>query len=139
MNDTKMTLPELCFAVHPTDRTLIIIKREQDGYFPADPAKWPRHDGDTVEAQARRANDRMGVTTAQRMAMEMGSIAGWNVPGAKVVPHLGRALVEDLNTVDKTLGDEAHKMLKNGATYEEVRDRFKAIVIAAEPLREGAN
>ena len=32
--------------------------------------------------EADRLNERMGVTPAQRLAMEIGSMAGWDVPGA---------------------------------------------------------
>lgn len=72
-------LPELCFSVLPSTGALICIKRGESGYYPSD---W-----DTgVPAQNRELadynNQRLGVTGAQRLAMEAGSMHGWDCPAA---------------------------------------------------------
>lgn len=129
-------LPETCFAQHIMDDSLILIRRGESGFVPA-ADKWPPVPGEPIEAQVRRLNERMGVTTAQRMAMVMGSIAGrFDLPGAHPDQHLGRAFVEDLNSVEPTLGYEASTMLRDGATYEQVRDRFKSIMMQAQVCRD---
>lgn len=128
-------LPETAFAQHIMDDTLILIRRGESGFVPAGD-KWPPVPGEPIEAQVRRLNEAMGVTTAQRMAMVMGSIAGrFDIPGAHPDTHLGRAFAEDLASVHPDLGREATQMLRDGATYENVRDRFKAIYEAAEAGR----
>jgi hypothetical protein len=68
-------LPDLCY-VHipgkPVGQHIGIVKRGEEGYYPAP--------GMTLAA-ADRKNEVMGVTHAQREAMQVGSMFGWNVPG----------------------------------------------------------
>ena len=72
-------LPELCFSVLPSTGALICIKRGESGYYPSD---WDT--GDPVQNQelADYNNQRLGVTAAQRLAMEAGSMHGWDCPAA---------------------------------------------------------
>ena len=72
-------LPELCFSTLPGTGALICIKRGESGYCPSD---WSTDDPAQNRELADYNNDRLGVTQAQRMAMECGSIHGWAVPGA---------------------------------------------------------
>ena len=72
-------LPELCFSTLPGTGALICIKRGESGYCPSD---WSTDDPAQNRELADYNNDRLGVTQAQRMAMECGSIHGWDVPGA---------------------------------------------------------
>ena len=51
----------------------------ESGYYPSE---WETGDKERNVEEADRLNERMGVTPAQRMAMEIGSMAGWDVPGA---------------------------------------------------------
>ena len=72
-------LPELCFSTLASTGQLICIKRGGSGYYPS-----PRDTGNkerNVEL-ADELNENLGVTPAQRQAMEIGSMAGWDVPGA---------------------------------------------------------
>ena len=72
-------LPELCFSVLPATGELICIKRGESGYYPSD---WSTDDKEQNVELADYNNERLGVTPEQRQAMEVGSMAGWDVPGA---------------------------------------------------------
>lgn len=72
-------LPELCFSVLPGTGDLICIKRGENGYYPSD---WSTDDKEQNVELADYNNERLGVTPEQRQAMEIGSMAGWDVPGA---------------------------------------------------------
>ena len=72
-------LPELCFTVIKSTGELACIKRGEMGYYPSD---WDMHDRARNEELAADQNERLGVSDAQRRAMEVGSMCGWNVPGA---------------------------------------------------------
>jgi hypothetical protein len=72
-------LPELCFSVLPSSGELICIKRGERGYYPSD---WSTESREKNQELADYNNERLGVTDAQRQAMECGSMHGWEVPGA---------------------------------------------------------
>lgn len=68
-------LPDVCY-VHipgrPVGEHVGIVKRGELGYYPAP--------GMTLAA-ADRKNEQLGVSHAQREAMQVGSMFGWHVPG----------------------------------------------------------
>lgn len=70
-------LPEKCYGVLKTTNELILIKRGVRGYFAQrkENAPWDVENVDIL-------NERMGVTKAQRMAMEAGSVFGWDIPAS---------------------------------------------------------
>ena len=72
-------LPELCFSTLRTTGHLICIKRGETGYSPSD---WDTGDKEGNVELADELNEDLGVTPIQRQAMEIGSMAGWDVPGA---------------------------------------------------------
>ena len=72
-------LPELCFSILKTTGQLICIKRGESGYYPSD---WDTGDRERNVELADELNENLGVSPVQRQAMEIGSLAGWGVPGA---------------------------------------------------------
>ena len=72
-------LPELCFSTLASTGQLICIKRGETGYYPSE---WDTGDKERNVELADELNENLGVTPAQRQAMEIGSMAGWEVSGA---------------------------------------------------------
>lgn len=78
-------LPELCFSTLLTSGELICIKRGETGYFPSE---WDTGDKERNVELADQLNEQLGVTMWQRKAMEVGSMCGWDVPGADPAKYL---------------------------------------------------
>lgn len=72
-------LPDLCFSTLPSTGDLICIKKGEKGYYPSD---WNTDNPERNAELADYNNERLGVTAAQRQAMECGSMHGWDCPGA---------------------------------------------------------
>lgn len=72
-------LPALCFSTLLTTGDLICIKRGEIGYYPSD---WDTGDKGRNAELADQLNRELGVTVWQQRAMEVGSMCGWDVPGA---------------------------------------------------------
>lgn len=72
-------LPELCYSVHESTGELIVIKRGECSYHRTD---YSTPDKERNVELADHLNEKVGVDMWQRQAMEVGSICGWNVPGA---------------------------------------------------------
>lgn len=82
MSVTSEQLPEECFGVNLVEQAVVRLKRGESGYWPATgPSEQPQGTED-LDACANRLNAELGVSVAQRKAMEMGSIFGFDVPGA---------------------------------------------------------
>ena len=92
-------LPELCFSTLASTGQLICIKRGETGYYPSD---WDTGDKERNVELADELNENLGVTPAQRQAMEIGSMAGWGVPGAD--PNRCEFHQEKQSKVGMTLG-----------------------------------
>lgn len=73
------SLPETCYGILAGAGDVIIIKKGESGYYKTD-----------IDAGSKEANialvdsfnTTVGVTKAQRAAMEAGSMFGWHVPAA---------------------------------------------------------
>ena len=72
-------LPELCFTLLPGTGQLICVKRGESGYYPSN---WSTPDAQENRRIADEQNRKLGVTPAQEKAMKIGSMCGWDVPGA---------------------------------------------------------
>ena len=72
-------LPDICFSTLPTTGELICIKKGESGYYRSD---WSTDDPERNAELADYNNERLGVTSEQRQAMECGSMHGWECPGA---------------------------------------------------------
>jgi len=78
-------LPELCFSTLLTSGDLICIKRGETSYYPSE---WDTGDKERNVELADELNEQLGVTMWQRKAMEVGSMCGWDVPGADPAKYL---------------------------------------------------
>jgi len=76
MTDFTNKLPAFCAAVHQTTGEFIILKRGVTGYWPGEAL------GVTDQETADYFNQKRGVTSAQVEAMLIGSVFGFDVPGA---------------------------------------------------------
>ena len=78
-------LPPYCFSQLPSTGEIIRIIRYEDGYRLTNIDRGSREENaDYVE----ELNKSMGVTEAQEKAMSVGSMFGWNVPGANPSVYL---------------------------------------------------
>lgn len=89
-------LPDVCY-VHipgrPVGEHVGIVKRGELGYYPSP--------GMTLEA-ADRKNQQMGVTHAQREALQIGSMLGWHVPGVNPAKwNKAEPICADLRAVEQ--------------------------------------
>lgn len=64
-------LPDIAYASRPSDGHVIMIKRGESNYYPV-----------ITKRSADEMNRLVGVTKAQAQAMFIGSLFGWDVPGA---------------------------------------------------------
>ena len=84
-DDAAEGLPELCYSVHESTAELIVIKRGECGNHQTD---YSTEDKERNVELADYNNERLGVTAIQRRAMEIGSICGWDVPGADPAKYM---------------------------------------------------
>jgi len=66
-------LPQMCYCIHPIDETVVKVKLNVSGYFVIQ-----NPDNKTVD----ELNAELGVTKAQEIAMQSGSMHGFHIPAA---------------------------------------------------------
>ena len=75
----RTELPEQCYSVLPGSGEIIVVKRNEKGYYnPHIPAASKEQAREIVDEY----NGKLGVTRAQEEAMRTGSMFGFHVPGA---------------------------------------------------------
>lgn len=70
------SLPERCLALLPSDETVILVVRGEKGYSPT------TYDKQSKEWLDHINRERCNCSPAQAEAMLIGSMFGWDVPGA---------------------------------------------------------
>ena len=71
LNMKYSDLPDMCYGLLPSDKSIIIIKKGENGYYKTD-----FDDIEDTEEFVNRENSKMGVTPEQRMVMELRSMSG---------------------------------------------------------------
>lgn len=133
--DANMSsLPELAYAIHMMDGSVIIIKKGESGFYPIDTAKFPQAVAEP-EAFVAQQNTAMGVRPSQAQALFMGSLFGWDLPGANPETYRDLDLIADLDAVDPALGQRAREMKKGGASYDAIFAHFKDLFEQAKAAR----
>lgn len=74
----RKSLPERCFGYLKATGEIVVLQKGQKGYAPTE--KYAENE--TPQECVDSLNTAMGVTKAQAVAMEAGSMFGWHVPGA---------------------------------------------------------
>ena len=72
-------LPDMCYPTLPSGGPLILLKRGESGYFQTD---WNQNDLEKNRRLADYFNQKRGISKAQEEAMSVGSLFGWDKPGA---------------------------------------------------------
>ena len=81
-------LPENCFATLPSTGELVILKRGETGYHRSD---WDTGNQAKNQEIADYHNCKRGINSAQVQAMQIGSMCGFDVPGANPQIYFNRA------------------------------------------------
>ena len=89
-------LPQSCYSTMPSTGELIILKRGKEGYFPT-----AEDTGDRLQNQkiAEFNNHVRGISPAQVIAMEVGSMCGFDVPGADPQYYFDEAKLIDTHSL----------------------------------------
>jgi hypothetical protein len=82
-----LKLPDHCFSVCNTTGRVIKLCAGMSGFYDQSKYAYIQDKAKkmmTSEQIAQELNDELGITPAQREAMDAGSMWGWEVPGANV-------------------------------------------------------
>jgi len=86
-------LPEMCYSVAPATGELIMLRNGESGYWQC---KYNTESRESNRGLAAHLNSLLGVTQAQVLAMEFGSMFGWDKPGADPSIYVKQPLSEKI-------------------------------------------
>lgn len=78
-NHTKREEPEMCYAVLPSSKEIIIVRRYEKGYYKTDITTTSKYESIDI---VNEYNSILGVTKQEQAAMLAGSMFGWDCPAA---------------------------------------------------------
>ena len=107
-----LTMPEICYSTLKSTGELIILKHGVRGYFPANFDCGGKEENEQMAAEI---NQRLGVNRFQKLAMECGSMFGWDVPGADPQSYLDTM---ELTPVLVERGQLKHPVLSIGYPFK---------------------
>lgn len=79
MSSNLKKLPRECYHVMEVSCEIVKLVRGMQGYYPT---YIPAESKEQAQMMVDERNKELGVTKAQAEAMFVGSLFGWNVPGA---------------------------------------------------------
>jgi len=106
----NLDLPELCYSVSETTQEVIMIKRGEMGYYPV-PLPWKDVTITEAESYANNQNEMRGIMSEERMAMEVGSIFGWDLLGADPQTYLDKAALLSQKKIKAHIKDPSLSIL----------------------------
>lgn len=128
-------LPEIAVVEHVVDKSLVFVRRGEDGFVPTEGS------GLTTE-EIETFNERTGVTKAQAKAMLMGSMFGWDKPCADPATHEFDVFYDDIRAefpdhpgIVKGLIEGFECYRKGGLSIEEAKERGFSMMAAARGER----
>lgn len=92
-------LPEACYVEipgNPVEKSVGLVKRGESGYYTSKVTPLPGSTRGEIKALVEDLNTELKVTPRQAECMLVGSMWGWDVPGAQMDP--ATVLKEDFDT-----------------------------------------
>lgn len=89
----ESVLPEMCYSVSQMTGELIMLRNGESGYWQC---KYGNEDEKNNRVVADHLNELLGVSKAQVLAMEFGSMFGWDKPGADPSVYVRKSLTEKI-------------------------------------------
>ena len=104
VNRDENGIPEYCYSTLSETGDVILIRRGESGYHNVDKDFIARIDGNSSKEIVQKLNEPLGITTAEEQAMSMGSMFGWDTPGAN--PKIYEEIAEHNNEDDESDDEE---------------------------------
>jgi len=119
MSSQVKKVSDFAYAINPSDHTVILIKRGEVGFWPSP--------GMTAEA-ADAKNASMGLSYNERTAMEMGSMFGWDVPGARPYKDDGSPSYTKATSLVDEAKDRVQQFKRDVAGVKYVPEKKEALL-----------
>lgn len=88
-------LPDACFCYNPFTNEVNPIKKGESGYYKTEFGTWT--DRESAEDCARALNKKLGVNILEKHCMVLGSMFGWDAPGA----HMDNYSPNDIKMMER--------------------------------------